>query len=276
MIELKKLPKTRGNVELRYAQGHFATNHSHINYYIDITYQKTRLGDAMDSARQLVSHFINDTPVDTLLCLDGTTVLGTCVAQELTKSGFRTFNKSGSVYILEPELLKYIPETGSCDFGHDLTMIGAAHLCHIVPMCCFEESNLFDDLFKAGMIQLQLKFLIDIAQNRLLLGIVDDLELLGIEYLLNILPKHPNAEPVVCADQGCIVFLADQVTDPPFHFSRSFVGKGHAENVGRVDAVLLHKIGITAHQQFGLAAACTGNHPEIPLSCRHSFQLFFV
>jgi len=103
MITLMNLPIRKGDAPLRVARGHFATNHSHINYYIDITYQKTRLGDAMDSARQLVSHFINDTPVDTLLCLDGTTVLGTCVAQELTKSGFRTFNKSGSVYILEPE-----------------------------------------------------------------------------------------------------------------------------------------------------------------------------
>ena len=57
MIELKKLPKTRGNVEMRYAQGHFATNHSHINYYIDITYPKTRLSEAKETARELVSRF---------------------------------------------------------------------------------------------------------------------------------------------------------------------------------------------------------------------------
>ena len=103
MIELKKLPATRGNVELRYAKGHFATNHSHINYYIDITYQKTRLSEAKDTARQLVSHFINNTPVDTILCLDGTAVLGTCVAQELTKSGFRTINQHQTIYVIEPE-----------------------------------------------------------------------------------------------------------------------------------------------------------------------------
>ena len=103
MIELKKLPATRGNVALRYAKGHFATNHSHINYYIDITYQKTRLSEAKDTARQLVSHFINNTPVDTILCLDGTAVLGTCVAQELTKSGFRTINQHQTIYVVEPE-----------------------------------------------------------------------------------------------------------------------------------------------------------------------------
>ena len=103
MIELVHLPVRRGNVPLRTARGHFATNHSHINYYIDITYQKTRLSEAKDSARQLVSHFINDTPVDTILCLDGTAVLGTCVAEELTKTGFRTINEHQTIYVLEPE-----------------------------------------------------------------------------------------------------------------------------------------------------------------------------
>ena len=103
MIELVHLPVRRGNVPLRIARGHFATNHSHINYYIDITYQKTRLSEAKDSAYQLVSHFVNDTPVDTVLCLDGTAVLGTCVAEELTKSGFRTINQHKTIYVVEPE-----------------------------------------------------------------------------------------------------------------------------------------------------------------------------
>lgn len=103
MITLMNLPIRRGNAPLRIARGHFATNHSHINYYIDITYQKTRLSDAKDSAYELVSHFINNTPVDTILCLDGTAVLGTCVAEELTKSGFRTINAHQSIYVVEPE-----------------------------------------------------------------------------------------------------------------------------------------------------------------------------
>lgn len=103
MIELMKLSIRRGNAPLRIAKGHFVTNHSHINYYIDITYQKTRLSEAKDSAYQLVSHFINDTPVDTILCLDGTAVLGTCIAEELSKSGFRTINAHQTIYVVEPE-----------------------------------------------------------------------------------------------------------------------------------------------------------------------------
>ena len=103
MITLMKLPVRHGSAPLRVARGHFATNHSHINYYVDITYQKTRLSEARDSAQQLVTHFINDTPVDTILCLDGTAVIGTCLADELTKSGFNTINEHQTIYVLEPE-----------------------------------------------------------------------------------------------------------------------------------------------------------------------------
>ena len=103
MIQFQDMPLRRRNVPLRVARGHFATNHSHINYYIDITYQKTRLSEAKASAYGLVSHFINNTPVDTILCLDGTAVLGTCVAEELTKSGFCTINSHQTIYVLEPE-----------------------------------------------------------------------------------------------------------------------------------------------------------------------------
>ena len=103
MIEMTHLPVRRGRVPLRFARGHFATNHSHINYYIDITYQKSRLSEAKDTAKELVSHFLFDTPIDTILCLDGTAVLGTCLAEELTKSGFRTVNAHNTIYVTEPE-----------------------------------------------------------------------------------------------------------------------------------------------------------------------------
>ena len=103
MIELKTLPVTRGDVPLRYARGHFATNHSHINYYVDITFQKTRLSEAKSVAKQLVTRFTNSTLVDTILCLDGTAVIGTCLADELTKSGFQNVNRHQTIYVVEPE-----------------------------------------------------------------------------------------------------------------------------------------------------------------------------
>ena len=103
MIEMTHLPIRYGQVPLRIARGHFATNHSHINYYIDLTYHKTRLSEAKDSAHELVAKMGNNIPVDTILCLDGTNVLGTCVADELTKIGYRTVNAHNTIYITEPE-----------------------------------------------------------------------------------------------------------------------------------------------------------------------------
>lgn len=103
MITMSNLTTRKGKVPLKIARGHFATNHSHINYYVDITCQKFRLSDAEECARELVSHFINNTPVDTILCLDGTAVLGACVASELTKTGFQTINMHQTIYVLEPE-----------------------------------------------------------------------------------------------------------------------------------------------------------------------------
>ena len=60
MIELTHLPIRHGKVPLRIARGHFATNHSHINYYIDLTFQKARLSEAKDSAYELVSGMGNN------------------------------------------------------------------------------------------------------------------------------------------------------------------------------------------------------------------------
>jgi orotate phosphoribosyltransferase len=103
MIEITNWPVRHGNVPLRVAQGHFATNHSHINYYIDITYPKTRISEAQDVAKSLVANFKNNTPVDTILCLDGTAVIGAFLAEELIKSGFRNLNAHQTIYVVEPE-----------------------------------------------------------------------------------------------------------------------------------------------------------------------------
>ena len=101
MIEIEELPLRRGNVPLRIARGHFATNHSHINYYIDISYHKTRLTEAKDVAKQLAPHYLS-VPVDTVLCLDGTAVIGTCLGEELVGQS-RGVNGGRKICVLEPE-----------------------------------------------------------------------------------------------------------------------------------------------------------------------------
>lgn len=98
-----KIRTKQKNLFLRVSKGHFATNHSHINYYIDVTTQKTRLSEAQAVAAELVSYYTHSTVVDTVLCLDGTQVIGTCLAEELTKGSFVNINAHQTIYILTPE-----------------------------------------------------------------------------------------------------------------------------------------------------------------------------
>lgn len=103
MINMVKLPTKNRNLFLRVAKGHFATSHSHINYYIDVTTQKARLSEAKAVAKELVAAYQHNTIVDTVLCLDGTQVIGTCLANELTKDGFTNMNAHQTIYVVSPE-----------------------------------------------------------------------------------------------------------------------------------------------------------------------------
>lgn len=98
-----KIRTKNKNLFLRVTKGHFATGHSHTNYYIDVTSQKTRLSEAKAVAETLVSNYSLSTIVDTILCLDGTEVIGTCLAAALTRNDFVNLNAHKTIYIVTPE-----------------------------------------------------------------------------------------------------------------------------------------------------------------------------
>lgn len=98
-----KIMSKNGNVPLKIVQGHFATNHSHVNYYIDMTTLKSRQSEAELAAQALVPHYLINTAVDTILCLDGTQIIGAYLAQELNRSGFMSINAHQTIYIITPE-----------------------------------------------------------------------------------------------------------------------------------------------------------------------------
>ena len=98
-----KFETKRNNLFLRVAKGHFATNNRHSNYYIDVVAQKSRLSEAQAVAEELSTYFIHNTIVDTILCLDGTEVIGACLAKQLTKSDFVSMNAHKSIYVVTPE-----------------------------------------------------------------------------------------------------------------------------------------------------------------------------
>ena len=101
---LIKLYSKSHTVPLKVLPGHFATNHSHVNFYIDITTLKTRVSEAEEVARTLAGKYMMNTVVDTIVCLDGTQVIGALLAQELTRNGLASMNAHNTIYVVTPEL----------------------------------------------------------------------------------------------------------------------------------------------------------------------------
>jgi orotate phosphoribosyltransferase len=99
-----KLPVCVGDVTLNVAKGHFATSHSHINYFIDVTRQKASLNEATSVAQQLAERYLSTTMVDTILCLDGTSTIGACLARQLTQAGYRSINEGRDMNIMWAEV----------------------------------------------------------------------------------------------------------------------------------------------------------------------------
>lgn len=101
--ELMKIKTKRENLYLRVAKGHFATSNSHSNYYIDVAAQKSRLSEAKAVAEELCACYRHNTIVDTILCLDGMEVVGTCLADKLTREDFVNLNAHQTIYVVTPE-----------------------------------------------------------------------------------------------------------------------------------------------------------------------------
>ena len=102
--DIIKIKTNVDNLYLRVAKGHFASPHAHSNYYIDVAAQKSRLTEAKAVAQKLCGNYnYSNTIIDTVLCLDGTEVIGTCLANELTKHSLMNINAHQTVYIVTPE-----------------------------------------------------------------------------------------------------------------------------------------------------------------------------
>ena len=97
-------------------KGHFATSHSHMNYYIDIASNKSNLREADAIAHVLSETLRYTTHVNTILCLDNMEVIGACLARALTKPDRFNINTDNNIFILTPE-----HTTGSQLFFRDNT-----------------------------------------------------------------------------------------------------------------------------------------------------------
>lgn len=83
--------------------GHFATNHSHINCYVDMTEVKIRHKTAQQAAAFLARGYAL-TNVDTIICQEGTEMIGAFMANTLSGFGMASMNGGMDICVLTPEL----------------------------------------------------------------------------------------------------------------------------------------------------------------------------
>ena len=95
--------KLNPKVEVSVIAGHFATRHSHNSHYIDITRMKHEHTMAREAAMTLAQRYAYDKGVDTIVCLDGSEVLGAFLARHLTKNDRFAVNSDKNINVITPE-----------------------------------------------------------------------------------------------------------------------------------------------------------------------------
>jgi orotate phosphoribosyltransferase len=97
-ISLNKNPL----ITLNISEGHFATTSAHFNLYLEMGELKYSSKKARAIAREIAIPYLTTTLVDTIVCMEGTEVIGAYLAEELTKSGNGVINDDADIYIIKP------------------------------------------------------------------------------------------------------------------------------------------------------------------------------
>lgn len=101
--QLKDLRSARNpKARIKILEGHFATSNSHINVYINMSTVKCRHNNARETARVLAGYFLNNTVVDTIVCLDGTEVIGAYLAEMLADTVIMSLNSGKNISVITP------------------------------------------------------------------------------------------------------------------------------------------------------------------------------
>ncbi len=95
--------KADAKISMRVTPGHFATRHSHINYYIDLTNIKCQHKTAQLAGQELAKQFA-DTVVDTIVCLEGVEAVASFLALALSDGSSRSINTGSNIAIVTPEV----------------------------------------------------------------------------------------------------------------------------------------------------------------------------
>jgi len=101
---IKFYSRQSNSLAMHVIPGHFATSHSHINYYIDVTSVATRTKEAKEAAKMLRLQIPSNQIVDTIVCMDKTEMIGAFLSDELENNGFVNRNAHETTYVISPEI----------------------------------------------------------------------------------------------------------------------------------------------------------------------------
>lgn len=87
-------------VVIRAMEGHFVTQHSHVSHCIDMTRVKSQMTTAKGAAK-LFADFFRNMPIDTVITLERTKMVGAFLADELSRSGI---NVDRDIAVISPEV----------------------------------------------------------------------------------------------------------------------------------------------------------------------------
>ena len=95
-IKAKKFP----DIRVKIIPGHFATRHSHINYFIDLTGVVSHQRQALTAGKAFASQYSSNTAVDTIVCLNGGEVVAAFMAEALSGTDRFAVNAGSDIAIV--------------------------------------------------------------------------------------------------------------------------------------------------------------------------------